>query len=403
MSAASSGVRRGGIAFYMHDLSGGGVERMRLLLIDALRARGRHVLLVVQSADGPLKALLPADLPLVVLGHGTTWAGLPGLVRFLRTRRPDVLVSSLDHNNIAALLAKCFSRTGTRLVMCQHNALSAETALGWKYRLVPILYRLLHRVADGIVAVSNGVADDLSATAGIARRRITTIYNPVIGPGFQERAAPPPETRWLGDRSRPTLVFAGRLTEQKDPRTLLEAFALLLPFVPARLLILGDGPLRAELEETARELGLSGSVSFAGFQSNPLPWISQASALVLSSRYEGLGNVIVEALAPRHARRRHRLPVWSRGDPRARPLRGFGAPWRSCWLGRRHAALSGGRVGQARIAPAWRMLQRRHLRGAPSGLVRRDRREILHCRGSAGLRHDAVRPLRGGDGGSRPG
>ena len=376
---------------------------MRLLLIDALRARGRHVLLVVQSADGPLKALLPADLPLVVLGHGTTWAGLPGLVRFLRTRRPDVLVSSLDHNNIAALLAKCFSRTGTRLVMCQHNALSAETALGWKYRLVPILYRLLHRVADGIVAVSNGVADDLSATAGIARRRITTIYNPVIGPGFQERAAPPPETRWLGDRSRPTLVFAGRLTEQKDPRTLLEAFALLLPFVPARLLILGDGPLRAELEETARELGLSGSVSFAGFQSNPLPWISQASALVLSSRYEGLGNVIVEALAlgtpvvatdcpfgPAEILEHGRFGVLAPpGDPA-----GLAAAMRRC---------SGGRVGQARIAPAWRMLQRRHLRGAPSGLVRRDRREILHCRGSAGLRHDAVRPPRGGDGGSRPG
>jgi exopolysaccharide biosynthesis WecB/TagA/CpsF family protein len=160
-----------------------------------------------------------------------------------------------------------------------------------------VLYRLLHRSAEAIIAVSDGVADDLAAVTGIDRARITTIYNPVIDRHFHDRAGLPCSENWLQDRSCPVLVFAGRLSPQKDPQTLLQAFALLLTAMPARLLILGDGPLRASLDAEVDRLGISSSVAFAGFQANPLPWIVRASALVLTSRYEGLGNVIVEALA----------------------------------------------------------------------------------------------------------
>jgi len=285
------------IAFYMHDLSGGGVERMRLLLIEELRARGRQVTLVVQSGHGPLKALLPRDLPLVILGRSRTWSSVIALARFLRAERPGILVASLDHNNIAALLARTLSRSGTALFICQHNALSAERGLGWKYRVVPALYRLLHRSAEAIIAVSDGVADDLAAVTGIDRTRITTIYNPVIDRHFDDRAAAVCPDGWLHDGAAPVFVFAGRLSPQKDPQTLLQAFALVLGAMPARLLILGDGPLRQELEAEAHRLNISGAGTFAGFQANPLPWIARASALVLSSRYEGFGNVIVEALA----------------------------------------------------------------------------------------------------------
>ena len=287
----------GPIAFYMHDLSGGGVERMRLSLIAELRARGQAVSLVVGRRQGALAGQVPADLDVVELGCSGVLASALALARVLRRKRPDVLVASLDHNNIAAMLAGTLACTGTRVVVCQHNALSAERAAGWKYRAVPWLYWLLQSRAHGVVAVSHGVADDLAQAAGIPRGRITAIYNPVIGADFAARAAGPAPHPWLAETAAPVFVFAGRLTAQKDPLLLLQAFALLRQSADARLILLGEGPLLPTLQAEADRLGLAGAVLFAGFQANPLPWIAHAAGLVLASRYEGLGNVLVEALA----------------------------------------------------------------------------------------------------------
>ena len=281
----------------MHDLSGGGVERMRLALIAELRARGLQVTLIVGRRRGALATLVPADLAVVELGKQGMLGAVRPLARALRRLRPDVLVSSLDHNNVSALLANRLASTGTRLVICQHNALSAETALGWKYRAVPWLYWLLHRRAHGVVAVSTGVADDLAAVAGIPRHRITPIHNPVITADFADRASGEPPHVWLARTDAPVVLFAGRLTLQKDPGLLIEAFAALTLTLAVRLIILGDGPFLVQLQEQAARLGVAEHVLFAGFQANPLPWISHASCLVLPSRYEGLGNVLVEALA----------------------------------------------------------------------------------------------------------
>ena len=284
------------LAFYMHDLSGGGVERMRLALIAELRARGEQVTLIVGSRQGALAATVPDDLTVVSLECQGMLRAVRPLAQVLRRLRPDVLVASLDHNNVTALLAGWLSRTGTRVVICQHNALSAELALGWRYRAIPWLYWLLQWRAEGIVAVSRGVADDLAKVAGIYRTRITPIYNPVITDDFARRASGPAPHPWLADAT-PVLLFAGRLTAQKDPGLLLAAFALLAAGRDARLIVLGEGPLLAELQAQAVRLGLSGRVAFAGFAQNPLPWIAHAACLVLPSRYEGLGNVLVEALA----------------------------------------------------------------------------------------------------------
>ncbi len=284
------------LAVYMHDLSGGGVERMRLELIRVFLARGLAVTLVLHARAGALARQVPQGCRVVVLGGRRTAQDVPRLAWFLRRARPDVLLVSLDHNNIAAMLARRLAGGRTRLVICQHNALSAEAEhmRGWKYRAVPLLYRLLGGAADGIVAVSSGVADDLARTASIARHRITVIHNPVISGDFVARAAAPLDDPWLAADGAPALVWVGRLVAQKDPHTLLRAFAGVAP--PARLILLGEGELRPELERLVHSLGLAGRVRFAGFQANPLPWIREAHALVLSSRYEGLGNVLVEAL-----------------------------------------------------------------------------------------------------------
>ena len=146
------------VSLFMHDFSGGGVEKMRLALAGALTSAGCEVSIIVVNADGPLAALVPASVRVFDMQKRRLLQAMPRLRRYLQNERPDVLVSSLDHNNIAALLACATTRTGTRLVICQHNALSEEMRIGWKYRAVPLLYRLLAPMADAIVAVSRGVA-----------------------------------------------------------------------------------------------------------------------------------------------------------------------------------------------------------------------------------------------------
>jgi len=287
------------IAIYMQDLAGGGVERLTLDLAREFRALGHGVTLLLHERRGELVGLIPDDLEVVAFGTRRVLNDIGPIARYLRCARPDVLLSSLNHNNIVALLAKFWVGGATRVIICQHNALSRETAElgGWKYAVVPRCYHALAPVAAGIVAVSEGVAEDLAATCRIARRRITTITNPVITADFAARAMQPAGHPWFDDPGVPVYLAAGRMVAQKDHATLLRAFALhSADGRPARLMILGDGPLRDELAGLARSLGIAERVAMPGFVANPLPFMRQATAFVLTSRYEGFGNVLVEAL-----------------------------------------------------------------------------------------------------------
>lgn len=285
------------LAIYLPDLAGGGVERMRLGMLPVLRKRDVDVTLLLHARRGDLLPQLPADTRVIGFETSRTLLDLVPLVRFLRREKPDVLLVSLDHNNIVALMAKVLAFSRTKVVICQHNALSREAAeQGIKYKVVPFFYRWLSPIAHGIVAVSRGVADDLTQSCRIPRDRITVIYNPVITERFQEQLRQSLQHRWLDDHSVPVFITVGRLVPQKDHETLLKALALYRQRAPARLIILGVGPLREALEQQARDLGIVDAVEFAGFQENPLPWIRRASAMILSSRFEGFGNVIVEAL-----------------------------------------------------------------------------------------------------------
>jgi glycosyltransferase involved in cell wall biosynthesis len=195
------------------------------------------------------------------------------------------------------MAAKALTAGPTKIIICQHNALSAESTItGWKYRVIPPLYRSLSPFAAGVVAVSDGVAGDVSAASGIRRDRISVIYNPTIGPGFAARLAEPATHPWFHESGPPVFVTAGRLVPQKDHAALLRAFAVHRRRAASRLMILGAGPLEAELRRLAAELNITESVAFIGFVPNPLPYMREASAFLLTSRYEGFGNVIVEAI-----------------------------------------------------------------------------------------------------------
>lgn len=286
------------LAIYLHGLQGGGVERISLNLIPEFQTRGFEVSLVLDRAEGELLGQLPSVVRLVELGASRTLRAIPRLAHYLRRERPDVLLSSLGHNNIAALMARRLARTPTKVIVCQHNFLSMEAkAPDLRYRLLPLLYRLSLPRAEGVVAVSQGVADDMALAAGFDRRRIDVIYNPVVTSSFLQMAAERADHPWFEDTTRPIFLAVGRLVEQKDYPTLLRAFARIRKQRPCRLVILGTGPLGGRLEALVRELGIGDDTALLGFKPNPHPYIRAASVLVLASRYEGFGNVLVEALA----------------------------------------------------------------------------------------------------------
>ena len=285
------------VACYIHSLAGGGVERMRLHLLARLRELGLRTTLLLHADEGALRAELPPGLDVRIFGTARTMSDVRPLARFLRAERPDVLLASLGHNNIAAMLAKILARTDCNLIVCQHNALSVEMRTNARYRALPLLYRLLTPVANHVVAVSSGVADDMARRAGIARARIEVIYNPVIGSDFNARADEAVDDPWFAGGALPVYVAVGRLVAQKDHTTLLRGFAAHRRQHPSRLMILGEGPLREALEMLAGELAITEHVRFVGFKRNPLPYMRRACAVVLSSVYEGLGNVLIEAMA----------------------------------------------------------------------------------------------------------
>lgn len=163
--------------------------------------------------------------------------------------------------------------------------------------LVPRLIARTFPRAHAVIAPSRGVADDLARAAGIARDSIQVIYNPVISAGLAARAKDPASHPWLCDRNIPVIVGIGRLTRQKDFGTLIRAFALIRKLRRSRLLILGEGEDREALEVLSGELGVAQDVCLPGFLRNPYAVLSRAALFVLSSRWEGLPGVLIEALA----------------------------------------------------------------------------------------------------------
>jgi glycosyltransferase involved in cell wall biosynthesis len=290
------------LAIYLHDMAGGGVERMRLALLPLFQAAGYETELLLHRRQGELLQRVPANVRIVELGgrsrvSSTALDTIP-LVHYLRSKKPNVLLSSFSHNNLVAMAARAIAGTPTRVIACEHNSLADEISErgGWRNKIVPFLYRRMWKLADGFVGVSEGVAENLATHTGIPRDRIAVIYNPVIDDEFAARSSEPISHPWLEDGQTPVFVAVGRLTQQKDYPTLLRAFSLYRKSAKGRLLILGDGPLRAELQAACQNILGGNDIAFLGFVPNPLPLIAKANALVLTSRFEGFGNVLVEAL-----------------------------------------------------------------------------------------------------------
>jgi glycosyltransferase involved in cell wall biosynthesis len=278
----------------------GGVERMVLNLLEELARQGRRVDLLTIRAEGRHISDLPVDIRHVALGARHAMTAIPSLARYLRGARPPAMLVAKDRAGRAALMARWFARVPTRIVIRLGTNLSAalegRSALKRLLRTLPM--RLIYRHVDAVVAVSDGVADDVVRTTGIARECIEVIRNPVVTPRLEQLAKAPAPHDWLGaNHDKPVLIAAGRLTRQKDFPTLVRAFATVRAQRPCRLIILGEGAQREMLTGMARTLDVGDDIAMPGFVDNPYAWVSRADLFVLSSAWEGSPNVLTEAMA----------------------------------------------------------------------------------------------------------
>ena len=208
---------------------------------------------------------------------------------YLDRERPDALLAILTPAVVAATLASCVAHHRARIVASQRNVFKSTR----EFRRACLSYPY----ADATVAVSCGVAGELGRLSGMPHSRIHTIYNPVVSADLLRKACEPIDHPWLNGGGPPVVLAIGRLHKQKDFPTLLAAFALLVRQRCARLIVLGRGPLLADLQSLAHELRIGKHVEFPGFVENPYAFLARASLFVLSSRHEGLANVLIEAMA----------------------------------------------------------------------------------------------------------
>jgi glycosyltransferase involved in cell wall biosynthesis len=288
------------VAIYLPSLGGGGAERVMATLANAFVARGVAVDLVLATAEGPYLKELSTKVRVVDLKAGRVTRSFPGLVAYLRRERPQAMLTALNHANVIAVFARFLARVPTRLVISERNTLTEEATRnqGMATRVVHVLMRWLYPHADGIVAVSDGTAEALSCFANIPRQRIATVYNPHDLLTIQQRASDAFDHLWFSPGAPPVVLGIGRLTAQKDFPSLIRAFAQLRTQRPARLMILGEGELASDLQALADSLGL-GAQDFClhGFVGNPFVYLARCGVFVLSSRWEGLPNVLIQALA----------------------------------------------------------------------------------------------------------
>ena len=286
------------IAFFMPSFGGGGAERVLIDLANEFASRGFKVHMVIANSCGPYRTQMSNSVDLINLRCSRVLLCLMPLIFYLRKERPDVMLSAQSHCNVIALLAKRLSGVKTRLVVSEHSVISRLLRLESNRlrTLLSALMRWTYPWANGVVAVSRGAADDLATTIHYPLQNIKVIYNPINLPKIQLMSNEFFDHPWFVDDAPLVILGVGRLSIEKDFDTLIRAFAELRAKCSTRLVILGEGELRPRLKILINELKLSADIEMPGFVQNPYVYMRHGALLVLSSSFEGFGNVLVEAM-----------------------------------------------------------------------------------------------------------
>lgn len=284
------------LAIFIPDMRGGGAERVALSLIEGFLDRGHEVDLVLLRAAGELMGLLPAKARVVELKVDRIRRSIGPLASYLKRQQPDALLAMMWPLTVVAVLARMLARSTARIAVSDHGILSShfagKPAIMSGLRLST---KLFYPRADSRIASSEAIAADLGRLSGLERGSFRVIHNPVLVPPGPIATDEEAQSLWAGADAR--ILAVGALKPEKNYRLLIEAFAALPNKRSARLAIIGEGQLRPELEALSARLGVADRVLLPGYRANPWPFYASADLFVLSSRSEGFGNVLVEAMA----------------------------------------------------------------------------------------------------------
>ncbi len=285
------------VLIILPDLADGGAERLHVTLASLWHARGAQVRFALMRRRGEFLDLLPQGIEIDDLRVDRIRHAVLPLASLLRRRKPDIVLSAMWPLTTATVAAWMFAGRPGRLFLSDHSHLSTACAdIGASPATVRRTMQWSYRFADGVIAVSQEVKEDLCQLSGLVPSRIRVIHNPAATGGSPQRADARERERLWGAGHAHHILSVGKLKPQKDHATLIQAFALLPESLGAKLTIVGDGPLRPELERLAAASGAGARIAMPGFVRDPSPWYRSADLFVLSSTSEGFGNVLVEAL-----------------------------------------------------------------------------------------------------------
>ncbi len=284
------------ISLFLPSVHGGGAERAMLVFAKELIKKGFRVDLILANLEGALCDSIPAGVRVVDLASSRMLRAVPRLIKYFRTSNPAAIFSTITHANIAAACAARYARVSAPVVIRQSNTPLSETQDSFGRMFASHFIPLSYRLADAIIAVSEGVREQLICISPSCESKTHVLPTPVLTEDIRVLAERDVDHPWFDDPLTPVVVSAGRLKPHKGMLDLIHAFRRVRDSQRSRLLILGEGSDRARLESEILRLNLRQDVALPGFSSNPFPFMKRASVFVLASHYEGLPNVLIQAL-----------------------------------------------------------------------------------------------------------
>ncbi len=290
------------LAVILPSLSGGGIEKMRLHLIHEWLEKGIEVDLVVGQLRGALCNKVPDNCNVFEIAKSSSILFPVGLYRYFKSRKPTHILSATKDVNVITLFIVSVTRIKVPVVVSFHNHLQSEIEISGsllrqtKDKIVVYLFRKLSKRADKVVAVSKSVAENILLFYPEIKNKLSVIYNPTINSAFEKNLSLPLLSCPV-ETGVPWILFVGRFVYAKGVDILLHAFDNIREEVDCHLILIGEGPLKKEVMAKRRHSGLEDKVHILEFQENILPWMRESSVFVLPSRFEGLPNVLIEAMA----------------------------------------------------------------------------------------------------------
>lgn len=291
------------ISFFIPSFRGGGAERVMVTLANSLQSKGHAVTVLVVNNVGPYKQEVHDSVQIYSFNKSRTILCIFPLLRYIRKTRPEAVISTMTHVNLVAIIAWILSGIkSVKILAREANApLSRyEGSIQLKARIQIWMMKMLYPLCTAVLAVSKDVERELHLILGEKKSgNIKLFHNPVFSPDLIDLMKKKPQHEWLTGRDRKwkIIIAMGRLEYQKGFDTLLNAFTKLREDIHVKLIILGEGSLRKKFEIMANELGISDRVSLPGFTENPYAELANSDLFVLSSRWEGLPNALIQAMA----------------------------------------------------------------------------------------------------------